>query len=200
MKRNQKSITFEGEDYSNLVSKNGELFLKYIFDKYYLDFCKLSFKYVGRLDIAEDIVQNVFIHIWSKRFEINYSGSVKPYFTKSVVNASLNYLKSKFNQQHTSDEDKFKEKLTEFDQMDELAGQELHRLLKVAIGQLPDKCRAVFMLSRYSNLSYKEIAQELNISVKTVEAQIRIALQKIRQFLSKYGYVFLIILMKLLGF
>ena len=195
MKRNQKSITFEGEDYSNLVSSNGELFLKYFFDKHYLEFCKLSFKYVGRLDIAEDIVQNVFIHIWNKRFEINCNGSVKPYFTKSVVNASLNYLKSKFNQQHSSDEDKFKEELTEFDQMDELAGQELYRLLKVAIGQLPDKCRAVFMLSRYSNFSYKEIAKELNISEKTVEAQIRIALQKIRRFLTKYGYIFLFLLL-----
>jgi RNA polymerase sigma-70 factor, ECF subfamily len=188
MQQTNIDLHFNGKDFSNLLSNEGDLFLKYLFDQYYLEFCKLSFKYVGRTDIAEDIVQEVFINIWNKRFALNYSGKVKPYLLKSVINASINYIKSKFARQDMADEDFAKNTPEKYDPHDELVKSELNQLVKIAIEQLPDKCRAIFMLSRFSDLTYKEIAEQLNISIKTVEAQIGIALKKLQQFLSKLGY------------
>lgn len=181
-------LDYTGKDFSYLLSNDGDLFLKYLFDQYYLEFCKLSFKYVGRTDIAEDIVQDVFINIWNKRFTLNCNGKVKPYLIRSVINTSLNYIKSKFVRQNMCDEDFAKNTPEKYDPHDELVKRELNQLLKIAIEQLPDKCRAIFMLSRFSDLTYKEIAEQLSISIKTVEAQISIALKKLQQFLSKLGY------------
>lgn len=192
----KKVKLYAEDDFSNLLSKQGDRFLKYIFDKYYSDLCKLSYKYAGRTDIAEDIVQEVFINIWNKRYTLNATGSIKPYLVKSVINASINYIRSKFVRQHSSETSNIKENSLDYTPHDDAVQQELHLLLKVAIEKLPDKCRTIFSLSRFSNLSHKEIAGELNISLRTVEAQIRIALQKIRQFLLRFGYVLLLFLLK----
>lgn len=196
MKRNDTAGFYKEEDFSHLLSDHGHLFLKHLFDRYYAELCKLSFKYVGRSDIAEDLVQDVFINIWNKRFSLNCKGNIKPYLTKSVVNTSINYIQSKFARKIIVEKRNIKDEDSIYSQHDEMAGKELSQLLKVAIEQLPDKCRTIFLMSRFSNLSYKEIAGELNISTKTVEAQIRIALQKIYQFLSKYGYFGLLLLLK----
>jgi RNA polymerase sigma-70 factor, ECF subfamily len=193
---NDKNIgkIFTDEDFVNLLSVNGEAFLKYLFDKYYAELCRLSFKYVGRTEISEDIVQDVFINLWNKRFVLNYSGKIKPCLITSVINTSLNYIQSKFARQNILDESHIEDDITQFNQHDEVVREELDKIVKLAIEKLPDKCRTIFMLSRFSGLTYKEIADKLNISIKTVEAQISIALKKILHFLSKFGYfIFFII-------
>ena len=184
---------FRDEDFSNLLADSGELFLKYLFDKYYLEFCKLSFKYVGRTDIAEDIVQEVFINIWNKRNTLNYTGNIKPCFIRSVINTSLNYIQSKFARQNFVSEDSAILQHSNYNQHDETVGKELDVIITSAIEELPEKCRAIFVLSRFSNLTYKEIAEQLNISVKTVEAQISNALKRVHEYLAKQGYFGLIL-------
>jgi len=191
------NLLYPGDDFSYLLSEQGDLFLKYIFDKFYLEFCKLSFKYVGRTDIAEDIVQDVFINIWNKRFNLNCNGKIKPYLIKSIINTSINYIQSKFAKQNMCDEDFAKNIPGGYDPHNELVKCELNQLVKIAIEQLPDKCRAIFMLSRFSDLSYKEIAEQLSISIKTVEAQISIALKKLQQYLSKFGYFLIPVLINI---
>lgn len=188
---------FHNEDFSNILANDGNLFLKYLFDKYYVELCKLSFKYVGRTDVAEDVVQDVFINIWNKRNTLNYTGAIKPCFIRSVINASINHVQSKFVRQNRVDEDEALHNPTNYNQHDALVSQELDQLLKTAIEQLPDKCRAIFVLSRFSGLSYKEIADQLKISVKTVETQISIALKRIHDFLTLIGYFTSIILLLL---
>jgi RNA polymerase sigma-70 factor (ECF subfamily) len=193
---NDKNIgkIFSDEDFVNLLSVNGEAFIKYLFDKYYAELCRLSFKYVGRTEISEDIVQDVFINLWNKRFVLNYSGKIKPCLITSVINTSLNYIQSKFARQNILDESHIEDDITGFNQHDEVVKEELDKIVKLAIEKLPDKCRTIFMLSRFSGLTYKEIADKLNISIKTVEAQISIALKKILHFLSKFGYFILFII------
>jgi RNA polymerase sigma-70 factor, ECF subfamily len=179
---------FSNEDFSCLLTNNGEVLLRYLFDKYYDELCRLSFRYTGRSDVAEDMVQEVFINIWNKRHSLNYQGKIKPYLIRSVINSSLNHIKSK-HEKHIFEDDKI---LAIFDANpgyhEDLNTKELEKLLETAIGKLPDKCREIFVLSRLSELSHKEIAEELDISTKTIEAQITIALKKIRQFLSQVGY------------
>ena len=186
---------FTGEDFSLLLSNEGELFLKYLFDRYYRELCQLSFRYVGRSDVAEDIVQEVFINIWNSRFTLNYVGLIKPCFIKSVINTSLNYINSKYGRiifeelKLVISEKKIEE--------NNLESKELEKLIEFAIAQLPVKCRAIFSMSRLSGLSHKEISENLNISVKTIEAQITIALRKIHNYLMKAGYfIFIFFLSK----
>jgi RNA polymerase sigma-70 factor (ECF subfamily) len=187
--RGMRSL-FPDEDFNHLISNRGELFLKYLFDSYYLELCKLAYKYVGREVIAEDIVQDVFINIWNKRFSLNCIGSIKPYLIKSVINASLNYIQSKFSRQDLLEEESAGNTPDNGTPHEMMTTNELNWLVKAATELLPDKCRIVFSLSRFSNQSNKEIADHLGISIKTVEAQMTIALRKIRQFLAKFGYFF----------
>ena len=180
--------TFISEDFSLLLGNNGERFLKYLFDKYYKELCRLSFRYVGRSDIAEDIVQDIYISIWNKRHSLQYTGPVKPCFIRSVINASLNYINSQHAQQHFDDESKLNSHISAHTHFEMLEGKELEDMLLLAIEQLPDKCRTIFSMSRMSGLSHKEIAEKLNISTKTIEAQITIALSRLHQFLQQMGY------------
>ena len=65
-------MKFANDNFSLLRTDKGDLFLKHLFDRYYGELCKLSFRYVGRSDVAEDMVQEVFINIWNKRNSIDY--------------------------------------------------------------------------------------------------------------------------------
>lgn len=189
------SFCFTDEDFRHLLNDNGELFLKYLFDKYYGDLCKLSFRYVGRTDIAEDLVQDVFINIWNKRHSLQYSGNIRPCLTTSVINTSINYIRSKFAKQVMVDESEIVTKTDKYNHHDNLVCQELNHIIKLAIENLPDKCRTIFIHSRFSGKSYKEIAELLEISTKTVENQISIALKKVEQHLIRTGYYLIIILL-----
>jgi RNA polymerase sigma-70 factor, ECF subfamily len=180
------------EKFSNLLSDNGEEFFKYLFNKYYLELCKLAFKYVGRTEIAEDLVQDVFINIWNKKQDLSHIDKTKSYLTASVVNTSINFISSKFSRQNFVEESLLQNEASDSNQHHQMVNLELQQLIKLSIEQLPDKCRVIFTLSRYSAMSYKEIAEELNISVKTIETQISIALKKIREFLGRNGYLLLI--------
>jgi RNA polymerase sigma-70 factor, ECF subfamily len=179
---------FPDEKFSNLLSENGAVFLRIVFDKYYGELCRLSFKYVGRTEIAEDIVQEIFINIWNKRFQLDNTGNIKPYLIRCAINASINYIKSKYNRLHLEMDVSLLEERSDYSPLDELKGSELLNLIKQAIETLPDKCRIIFVLSRFSNLTYREIAEKLGVSVKTVEAQVSIALRRLEKHVNKGGY------------
>ena len=189
---------FASEDFSLLLTNDGDLFLKFLFDKYYQELCRLSFRYVGRSDISEDIVQEVFINIWNKKQSLNYNGCIKPCLIRSVINASLNYIKSKYGRQNFEDDSKLDSLETGLVQHEDISSRELEKLLEIAVGQLPGRCREIFAMSRFSGLSHKEIAESLDISTKTIEAQITIALKKIHRFLSQAGYFPLIIFFQII--
>lgn len=187
-------LLFPDEKFSNLLAENSSLFLKSVFDKYYGELCKLSFKYVGRTEIAEDIVQEVFIIIWNKRYQLDNPGNIKPYLIRSVINSSINYIQSSYARQQFSDAIHVLENHLGHSHCDDLTSNELQGLIKQAIEGLPEKCRIIFLLSRFSFLSYREIALKLGISIKTVETQMSIAIKRIQQFLTKGGYFFLFFL------
>lgn len=180
---------YPNEDFTYLLTDKGDLFLRHLFDRYYGELCKLSFKYVGRADVAEDLVQDVFINLWNKRNTLQYTGNIKPCLITSVINTSINYTKSKFARRLLVEDTTAHYKSDNYNQHDQLVSDELNDLVRMAIEQLPDRCRIIFTLNRYSGLSYKEIAHQLSISVKTVEAQMTIALKRMQQFLARFGYL-----------
>jgi len=141
-------------------------------------------------DTAKGMVQNVFLRLWERKERLNISGSIKAYLYGAVYNECLNNLRHQkvkiSHQQHVVYMTK--------DKVDEGTGMELLDLkekLQQALNDLPEKCRTVFQLSRFEDLKYQEIADELGISIKTVENQMGKALKTLRLKLVDYLPLFI---------
>ena len=144
---------------------------------------------------AEEIVQQLFLKIWEKKENIHIETSLQAYLYKSVYFQSLNYIKHlkvrNEHQKHTV----FQMKQSPAEQ----AGQQLDLKLlesrfRKALSDLPEQCRTVFQLSRFEELKYREIAEQLGISIKTVETQMGKALKLLRHELADYLVTILILL------
>ncbi len=163
---------------------NEEAFNK-AFDLYYARLCFFSDKMLHDFDLSRSIAQQVFVDLWVKRNSLVVS-SLQAYLYQSVRNATFDVLKHrKVESRYLSSLDK-----TEPEEMTDLIeAAELSDRINRAIQNLPEKCREVFVLCRFEELKYAEIATRLNISVKTVEMQISIALKKLRKELSDYQMI-----------
>jgi RNA polymerase sigma-70 factor (ECF subfamily) len=135
---------------------------------------------------AEEIVQQVFYKVWERKKDLNINQSLKSYLYQSVYNESLNYLKhlkvKKAHQSYilsTSGEE-------ESSSSKKLMVKELEAKIVEALKLLPEQCRTIFQLSRFENLKYREIADQLGLSVKTVENQMGKALRIMRTHLAEY--------------
>ena len=167
------------------LKQDDQTALKKIFDCYFDDLFKYSLRFVAKPEIAEELVQDAFIHLWNNRHSLEIKSSLKSYLLRIVRNDALDHLKSQYKKSTIQDETEqyiIPDYQTPFDK---LHTAELQELLDKAIQNLPEKCAIVFDLSRKSELSHKEIAEKLDISVKTVENQIGIALKKIREYIYK---------------
>lgn len=151
-----------------------------VFLKHFKSLHAYAFTMIKEKDDAEEIVQNVFVRVWTKRTQLKSDGFLKSFLYRSVHNESLNYLKhqkvrSNFNVHYT---DAVKNEIGDLNK--EIMATELEKNIHKAINDLPDKCRDVFQLSRFDQLKYQEIADALNISIKTVENQMGKALKILR--------------------
>ncbi|MCW0481317.1 RNA polymerase sigma-70 factor [Gaoshiqia sediminis] len=168
---------------------NEENFSK-VFDEYYSSLCFFSNKYLEDMDLARSLVQEVFVDLWTKRENIALKYSVKSYLYTAVKNRSIDYLRTvRKNVKLSAVGDCQLE--TPF--RDALEEAELNDRINKSINELPEKCREVFVLCRFEGLKYSQIAEKLNISVKTVEMQMGIALKKMREKLSDIQLVKLLL-------
>jgi len=161
--------------------------LNTLFKAHYDELCRYAHSILKNQDVAEDVVQQLFIKLWEKRETIGEIDNIRSYLFRSTFNMSLNEQK-KMQRMPKSDEDSLKN--TAFQSNEDtsnlLISQELQERIASAMLVLPEKCREVFHLSRNEQLSYKEIAQEMNISTKTVENQVGKALRIMREELKDY--------------
>lgn len=170
-----------------------EQLLEQLFKQHFRELSHFAFGYVKDSEIAREIVQDSFVSLWLKRDTIDPEREVKSYLSTTVRNKCLNHLR---------DNRKFSKELIDLEQVagaipftqpDNLDHKDLQDQIDTAIAELPEKCREVFILSRYENLRYQEIATQLNISVKTVETQITKALRHLRARLAPYLSLLLIL-------
>jgi len=159
-----------------------------LFDRYYESLCKRSFAITGSMNDAEEVVQDVFISLWKSKTSINEIGSPFYYLQAAVRNKSISFLQSNYARQKKSKMQELETIELSCTQEDKLSHNEAKTVIKQALSTLPPKCKEIFLLSRDAELPNKAIAEELNISVKTVENQITIALKKIHLFLEKHWY------------
>ncbi len=149
-----------------------------IFNANYERLVRVSYLLVSDLAIAEDMVQEVFIKFWERRTDITIEKTVYGYLKKAVIFRSIDYLRKKKKldehneiQQYTS----LKVNL-QSPEADLLSKENLLAIYN-KIEALPDKSKLIFKLSRFQEMSYSEIASQLNISIKTVEYHISKALE-----------------------
>ena len=137
-------------------------------------------------DAAEDIVQNTFFKLWERRENLDEIGSPAGYLYRSVYNESLNYLKhdkvkaahQKYTMQQMNDK--------EHTAAQRVTLKELEQRLDDAMKDLPEQCRTIFQMSRFEELKYREIADRLGLSIKTIENQMGKALRILRTKLIDY--------------
>lgn len=165
-----------------------------IYTTYFKPLYFYALRIVLKEDVAEDIMQEVFMECWSRRKKLDTSSSLKSYLYKLTHNRSLDFLKSSANKKiDLSNEITTLDYLlyTAFTVDEQLHGEEIGREIDNCIASLPEKCKDVFLLSRQKNLKNREIAEQLGINLKTVEKHISKALQEIRAHLSETGYLFI---------
>lgn len=151
------------------------------FEKLYKHYHKMLWHFARELlkdeDEAEDTVQQVFIRIWEKRADLLISTSLRSYLFTSVRNACLKKMDK--SQRETVSE--FEEDAGVHAHSDSAQFKDLQMAINNSIEALPERCRLIFRLSRFAGLTYQEIANELDLSVKTVENQMSKALTILRQ-------------------
>ena len=170
-----------------ITLKSGDITaFEMLFRTYYQPLCNYAYTFVQDRDEAEEIVQSTFLNVWEKRDNLSIHTGVKPYLYAMVRNASLNVLKhEKIKQQHVTMELAVAERSVESVTRTVIAS-ELETKIYKAMDKLPEQCRLVFKLSRFEELKYSEIAEQLDISIKTVENQMGKALKIMRDQLKDY--------------
>jgi len=157
-----------------------------IFKSYYQPLCNYAYSFLQDRDEAEEVVQSAFVSVWEKKDSLEVRSSIKSYLYAMVRNTSLNQIKhQKVKQRHVGEEMALAND-SEESVSNILASSELESRIETALTFLPDQCRLIFKLSRFEELKYAEIADQLNLSVKTVENQMGKALRIMREQLKDY--------------
>ncbi len=145
---------------------------------------RFAFGILKSNDDAEEIVSDVFITVWEKRSTLSTIESPLLYLYTAVKNRALNVI-AKQKRQDGYDVSQWLVPMNSvyFDPEQLMISQETVQRIRKAINELPARCRLIFMLVKEDGLKYKEVANLLNISVKTVEAQMAIALRRIAQYM-----------------
>ena len=173
------------DQFLKLLSTDSQRAMELIFREYYTFLCQVIARILPDPHVAEDLAQDVFFEVWKKKETLNINTSVKAYLRRAAVNKTLNYVRDR--KIRWDDEDKIPGLAYETsDVVQKMQEEELQAAVDAAIGQLPERCRLVFSLSRFEDMTYQEIAGHLGISVKTVENQMGKALRIMREKLGDY--------------
>ena len=177
---------------SNKILKQKSAF-ELFFKEQYSPLCRFAYPYLKDADEAEEVVQNCFVKLWKDREKLQIESSVKAYLFASVRNACLNQIK------HSEVKETYKKYQAFQDEASlsldgELEGSELQDKINVTIENMPEQRKKVFRMSRFEGLKYKEIAEQLNISPKTVENHMGMAMKFMREELKDYLHLSMVII------
>ena len=167
--------------------------LELLFHRFYNDLCRYLIIFVKDENVAKNIVQDLFLHLWENRVNIDFKKSLESYLYQACRFNALIYLRNE--QRHEKSHEKIKHSSVDetFDVSSELEVKELNKIINESIELLPTRCKQIFKLSRNRGLSYIEIASQLGISVSAVDNQVNIAIKKIKRHIgSYYGNVFIV--------
>ncbi|WNH09507.1 RNA polymerase sigma-70 factor [Thalassobellus suaedae] len=172
------------KSFKTLIKKGDKNAFKVIFNTYYKRLYLFSLNYVEDKYAAEEIVENVLLKLWQKRNKLDKIDNLKSYLYTMVRNASLDYIKKekKFIRLDLEKHDS----VTLKDQF--IIEEETYAVLFQALDTLPSKCRKVFELSCLEGLKYKDIAEDLQISINTVKSQRARAIELLKSHLKNHPF------------
>jgi len=178
------------------IKKDDHNAFKELFSFYYCRLLNYARSYVQDKHIAEDIVQDVFFNIWVKRHELEINISISSYLYRAIHNKCIQYLRQNYvneNIDNTEKSLKLKEAEILYQSYNnftfsDIELKEIEKIVREIYISLPPKTREVFDLSREHNLTYHEIAENLNLSIKAVEYHISRALKTFREALNDYFF------------
>jgi RNA polymerase sigma-70 factor, ECF subfamily len=185
-------VNFQQEELLEKLIAGDKKAFEALFRKYYLHLRNYAYRITNDINFSEDIVQDLFFNLWSRKELLQKVNSLDSYLRTSVHHGSINYLKTVIQKKGINIES---DQFIQFEslhleilnyQRDIATEKELNTAIAKAIESLPEQCRVVFKLSRDLGLKYNDIAQELNISVKTVEKHISHALHFLRNSMKDY--------------
>ena len=184
-----------------LKEGNEEVF-KSIYERFFGPLYVYAVEYVVDKEVAYEMVQDTFLKLWEKKSTLADDTYLQSYLYRVTRNNCLNYLKhlkvkEKYKQFSKSKQLEINLNFTALNDSsaEKIISDELEEKINKAIDQLPPKCKNIFLLSRYENKKYREIADELGLSVKTVENQIQKALKVLRKHLAEYLPTYLLFIL-----
>jgi len=158
--------------------------LEVLFEKYYTSLCRFAMRFTDNHEDAEELVVDVFVDIWKRHETLAISKSIRVYLYAAVKYKALEHIKNTRHKTFLSIDDYSSEALYEnVDPNEVFAAKETQQYYLQAVKSLPAQCQLIFTMHKMDGLKYAEIAEILNISVKTVENQMGKALKHLRSYL-----------------
>ena len=160
--------------------------VKVLFEKYHAGLCLKAYRIVGDPEDAKDVVQEVFVKLWKNSAALQIHTSLQAYLNRAVVNTSLNWLEKEKKFSKAGLEKAAEVPAAPFGVEQEQIAGELALQAEKSIQNLPPRTKAVFVLIRQEEMSYKQVAEALDISIKAVEKEMMKALRLLRDSLKDY--------------
>lgn len=171
------------QDWLTALRQGDESALRVIFERHYSLLLSDVYRIVPDEDTCQDLAQEVFVELWRKRAELDIHTSLRAYLRRAAVNRALTFIKNQRRMRFEGDDWQETADTSIADIRHKEEQETLEQALHRAIATLPEKCRIVFSLSRFEQFSHREIADQLGISVKTIENQITKAMRMLRDAL-----------------
>jgi RNA polymerase sigma-70 factor (ECF subfamily) len=168
------------------IRQGDEQAFEWLFRQYYERLCQWAYQYLHDQDSSEEVVQDLYYHLWRNRASLEFHVSVKSYLYKAVSNNCKMLLRRKSRRSDIEADLAARNQGMVTAPESLLEVKEIREVVNRTLEELPDKPAQIFRMSRYDGLKYREIAEKLSISIKTVEANMGKALQIFRKNLQEY--------------
>lgn len=159
-----------------------------LYHLYYNRLCQFSFLFLHSKELSEEAVSDVFLNVWMKREQLSQVRNIRSYLYTAVHHQAIDYLRAKNTHPH-DDINVYELEMESPEPLadDVMEHEQFRELLQQAFDELPERCRMIARMHYNDQLQYKEIAEILHISRKTVESQIKITIRKVKDFFKKNG-------------
>ncbi len=170
-----------------MLEKGREGAFSEIYERYWEKLYVYAFNRTHSSDIAFEITQDIFVSLWQRRQEVIFHSSLSGYLFASIRYRIIRYIKSSIiREEYCRDYTLYSQSLSDNSNEEKVNLHQLEEAIEKSIRELPKRCQEIFRMSRYQSLSIKEIADKLNISHKTVENQLTLALKHLRKSLGEF--------------
>lgn len=168
------------ELFNNITANNDQAAFRAFYNHFFVTLLRFSYTLTHSKETAEEITNDVFMHCWEKRASLSHIKNPQVYLFVIAKNKSIDHLRKQASSRQVVFEEEEKMEIA-FDSNPEqlMISAEMVRKMEFAIQQLPPKCKMVFTLIKQNGMKYKEVATVLNLSVKTVENQLAIAMKRL---------------------